>query len=302
MKIALIFLSIFSLIFVLLELGLSIFFGLGNPPLYLADEQIGYLLAPNQNLKRFGNSIIVNQFSQRSTFSPSQNTILCLGDSIINGGWWTDQNQTIPSLIQKDLSSNVQVLNASANSWGPRNQLAYLRKFGLFNAKIVILVLNTDDLFAIAPHSLVVGRDRNYPDHKPLLALIELFNLVQKKPAIPELAVLNAEKGDRVGLNLTAIQAMQAIALDKQAQFLLVMTPLLREVKSPGPRDYELKARQRLEKFSQQQQIPYLDFLPIFTRESDPDTLYRDHIHLSRKGNQIVSQELSKMIKPLVPD
>lgn len=187
MKILIISLSIFSLILLILELGLRFFFGLGTPPLYLADEHIGYLLAPDQNIKRFGNQIIINQFSQRSDFIPTENdsffSVLCLGDSIINGGWWTEQKNTIPALIQEKLAPNfpLRVLNASANSWGPRNQLAYLRKFGLFNAKILVLVLNTDDLFAIAPHSLVVGRDRNYPTQNPPLALVELLSLLTKK-------------------------------------------------------------------------------------------------------------------------
>lgn len=115
------------------------------------------------------------------------------------------------------------------------------------------------------------------------------------------MSLLNAEKGDRVGLNLTAIQQMQAIALENKAQFFLALTPLLREVKSPGPRDYELKARQRLKEFTQQEQIPYLDFLPIFVSESEPEKLYRDHIHLSRKGNDLVSDQISKALKPLLP-
>ena len=42
------------------ELTLRLFFGFGNPPLYTADDDIGYLLAPNQRMRRFGNLIAIN--------------------------------------------------------------------------------------------------------------------------------------------------------------------------------------------------------------------------------------------------
>ena len=38
---------------VLVEGVLRVGFGFGNPPLYIADEHIGYLLAPNQRVRRF---------------------------------------------------------------------------------------------------------------------------------------------------------------------------------------------------------------------------------------------------------
>ncbi len=68
------------------------------------------------------------------------------------------------------------------------------------------------------------------------------------------------------------------------------MTPLLRETGDCEPRDYEIKARSRLIEFTETEQILYLDFLPIFNSIQQPIKLYRDHIHLSPQGNQIVSQ------------
>lgn len=87
---------------------------------------------------------------------------MLLGDSIPNGGWWRDQANTISSLIRDALSTEInhifiyiEVLNASANSWGPRTELAYLQHFGDFHSQVVVLLINTtDDLFATAPNSL----------------------------------------------------------------------------------------------------------------------------------------------------
>lgn len=296
-------------LFLVIEVGLRSLFGFGSPLIYIPDEQIGYLLAPNQRIRRFGHRIEINQYSMRSEPiqkipSPSTQRFLLLGDSIVNGGWWTDQDHTISSLIKRSLSSlvaenlqQVEVLNASANSWGPRNELAYLQKFGNFNAQAVVLVINTDDLFATSPTALPVGRDRNYPDKKPPLALVEVFQrYVSKQTPIPELEAVHNEGGDRVGFNLEAIAKVQTLTHQVNSQFFLVMTPLLREIGKPGSRDYEIKARERLSEFCQAQQITYLDFLPIFNSNQDPKALYHDHIHLNLQGNQLVSQVISRSL------
>jgi lysophospholipase L1-like esterase len=296
---------------ILLELGLRLFIGLGNPLIYVADEKIGYLLAPSQKTRRMGNRIEINQYSMRGSpiapqKDPSTLRVFLVGDSIANGGWWTDKNEVISALIKnrlaKDLNEfkNIEVLNASANSWGPRNQLAYLHRFGLFEAQVVVLLLNTDDLFATAPTSLPVGRDRNYPARKPPLALAELWQqkFIPTK-AIPGMFEVHAETGDRVGNNLMAIEQIQAIVKQNNARFILAMTPLLREVEKTGSRDYELKARNRCKEFTESKQIPYIDFLSIFNKFEQPKSLYRDHIHLSPQGNQLVSDRLSLEIKGL---
>lgn len=282
--------------------------GFGQPLLYQADPQIGYLIAPSQQTRRFGKQIAINQYSMRSpeiAAIRSEKTlrVLMLGDSILNGGWWTDQASTVSALLQQQLNlpyyALTEVLNASANSWSPRNELAFLQQFGSFESQIIILVINTDDLFGTAPNSVVVGRDRNYPDRLPPAAIAEVITryLLPPKP-IPELAAIQAESGDRVGFNLAAIRQIRDLASQNNAKFMLVMTPLLRELGEPGSRDYELKARQRLQAFTQSEEILYLDFLPIFNALPNYRAIYHDHIHLNAAGNQqIVEQILQKLPK-----
>lgn len=289
-----------------LEVVLRQGFGFGNPLLYVADDPMGYRLAPDQDVRRFGNRIRINAYSMRGeaiapTPPPKTLRVLMLGDSIANGGWWTAQDQTISARLQDKLQpvaqqqgfAAVEVLNASANSWGPRNELAYLQRYGTFGSPLILLIINTDDLFATAPTPVQVGRDRNYPAHKPPLALVEVIGRYLLPPAsIPALEAVQAEGGDRVGKNLAAIRDIQAIATQHQAQTLLVMTPLLRELGTPGPRDYELKARDRLLQFTQHQSIPYLDMLPILNQRDNAETLYRDHIHFNADGNLIITQAM----------
>jgi len=190
----------------------------------------------------------------------------------------------------------LEVLNASANSWGPRNQWAYVARFGLFKSQGVILLLNTDDLFATAPSGLRVGRDRNYPDRLPVCALHEVYQRYGRKvQPLPELVALDQEGGDRVGKNLAAIAQIHTLTQTQGAQFYLAMTPLKRELKPEKPRDYELVARDRLTTFAHTHSIPYLDFLPVFNTDPDPHRLYHDHIHLNDVGNGVVTDGLAAL-------
>ena len=304
-KILLVILAITIGLILLIETLLRLILGFGNPPIYLADESIGYLLAPNQKVRRFNKRMVINQYSQRNeTISPQKSSqtlrLFLLGDSVANGAWWTDQNEIISNLIKQQLelkkSQPVEVLNASANSWSPRNQLAYLERYGTFEAEVIILLINTDDLFGTAPTSLPVGNSVSYPDSKPPLAFIELYQryFVEEKP-IPGMAEVKAESGDRVGFNLAAITNIKKISQQNNSKFILAMTPLWREVES-HPRDYEKKARQRLLEFTQAEEIPYTDFLPLFKQTNSPKSLFRDHIHLSPEGNQLVSDILTQEI------
>ena len=322
-NIALLALGLILVLGMALELFLRLRYGLGNPPLYVADSRTGYRLAPNQTLRRRGNRIAINEYSMRGPSLHPQRPaptlrVLLLGDSIVNGGWWTDQAELLSVKMQTFLDdylaqaetpapalTQAEVLNASANSWGPRNELGYVLRFGTFESQVVMLVINTDDLFAIAPNSYELGRHPSYPTRRPLLALGEAIGRRQSLPPNPDLQALYDQPGDRVGVNLEAIRQLKSQVNAAQGRLLLAMTPLRREL-DDGPRDYEQVARQRLIDVAAAEGIPYLDFLPRFQALNHAD-LYFDHIHLSGQGNQVVGQALAKwvmeygLVAPAIP-
>lgn len=299
---------------VLIEIALRLGYGFGRPPLYIADEHIGYLLAPNQQLRRFGNRIAINQYSMRAGAIaplPASDTlrIFLLGDSLANGNWWTDQPKILSAQIahylQPSLSSalpksydQVEAINASANSWGPRNELAYLERYGTFGSAVLVLLLNTDDLFGTEPTPLQVGRDSSYPSRNPPLALAEIWSRLKKQPSIPGLEEIRHEAGDRVGKNLTAIDGIYQKVSADGGKLVLVLSPLKREL--PGPRDYELVARQRLKDWASKANVPYLDLLETYQQQSEPERLYRDHIHLSPVGDELVAKAIAQSISQLL--
>src|SRR5690606_12796944 len=139
---------VFSLLFLLVcvELILRLGYGFCNAPLYVKDPDYEYIYAPNQSVKRFGNTIRTNSLSMRNEeLSVADSTvILLIGDSVVNGGSLTDNEDLASTLLETRLSDKlghkVRVLNISAGSWGPDNGAAYLKKHGTFGAKLMCLV------------------------------------------------------------------------------------------------------------------------------------------------------------------
>ena len=159
--------------------------GLGDPPLYQADEAIEYLLQPSKTYRRFHHRFSVNRYSMRADdFSPKKSgpeelRVLVIGDSVVYGGVLIDQHDIDTEILKRDLQQQlgrpVVVGNASAKSWGPPNELAYLERFGTLDADVVVLELSSGD-YADAPTFVpTVGISADYPNRKPRSAVADLF-------------------------------------------------------------------------------------------------------------------------------
>jgi hypothetical protein len=171
--------------FVLSELLCRYAIGLGDPPLFQADAQMEYLMQPSKTYHRFHNRIAINRYGMRADdFPPMKSSanefrVMIVGDSIVYGGVRIDQGQIDSEILKRDLQHDlgrpVVVGNASAKSWGPPNELAYLKRYGTLDADVVILELSSHD-YADAPTFVpVVGISADYPDKKPPLAVLDLF-------------------------------------------------------------------------------------------------------------------------------
>ena len=167
------------------EIFCLFFIGLGDPPLYVADPKMEYLLQPSKTYYRFHKRFAVNQYSMRSDDFPPQKSgagefrVLVIGDSVIYGGVRIDQTdidtEILKRSLQKELGRPVVVGNASAKSWGPPNELAYLQRFGTLQADVVILELSSHDYADAPTFAPVVGVSAAYPGKKPSFAVTDLF-------------------------------------------------------------------------------------------------------------------------------
>jgi hypothetical protein len=177
------FVGVFVLAFALLGIGelfARYYLGLGTPPLTMAHPSIEYLYRPNQDVNRFGNHFLVNEYGMRSPSFPQKKAaeefrIMVFGDSVVNGGNLTDHSELATTILANQLSENlykkVVVGNISAGSWGPGNWLGYAKEYGFFYANVIILVLSSHDL---ADNPEFTPLDPNtHPTEPPVSALFE---------------------------------------------------------------------------------------------------------------------------------
>ncbi len=161
------------------ELVARFFLGLGTPPLTMTHPRIEYMFRPDQDVSRFGNRILINQYGMRTKpfprHAPDEFRIMVFGDSVINGGNQTDHARLATTIVQDKLAAgttaDVVVGNISAGSWGPGNWLAYAQEYGFFDARIVVLVISSHD--AADNPTFQPLDEQTHPTRRPFSALLE---------------------------------------------------------------------------------------------------------------------------------
>lgn len=162
-------------LFILTETALRLCFGFCDALLFQPSDRYEYIAQPNQDRQRFGARLMTNSYSQRSEELDSTKTVvLGLGDSVIFGGGWMDHDSLATTLFSDEIG--IQMLNISCGSWGPDNNVAYLREKGTFGAKAMVLVCSSHDAYDAMSFVPVVGVWPNYPDKQYKLAIWELID------------------------------------------------------------------------------------------------------------------------------
>jgi len=308
-------LIVLMLLFVGGELFARFYIGLGDPPLMQADPQIEYLFKPDQDCKRFGHRIKYNQYSMRSDdvtahkSAPNELRVLVVGDSVVNGGVLTDQSELATSLLQQQLAQDLKrpvfVGNISAGSWGPPNELAYLKRYGLFDADVVVIVLSSHDYVDVPTFEPLVGVNYAFPDHKPILALWEGFErylLPRLKGGTPSNEGLapatGPAKAQDIETCMTAIREMIARSRAAGAK-VIVAQHLERDetLASPFPGHNEIEQECRHDGVTPIELGPF--FEQARKRGQDP---YRpgDHIHPNAVGQREMFEALLPGIEEAV--
>ena len=287
---------------VALEIALRGMYGFGSPPLMHADPDYGYAFNANQDLRRFGNRIHYNGLGLRSgeismPKPAGQLRVLCIGDSVTNGGVLAKQSLTYPSLLEAELKAAdlpARVLNASAGSWAVQNQLAFLRKRGLFDADIVVVQIGTHDLFQPKSTGDVVGNDPCYPDHNPLLALQE----VAERYVAPRLERLlsvdqakAAPRDDDHAVSLGAAEELVLLVRSEGARPIILLTPNREELERPLT---AVKWRSGLFTLARRLDVAVVDVLPsLRASKLGAGVLYRDWVHPTPEANGIIARAVA---------
>lgn len=163
------------------------YFGLNTYPLYIKSKDYEYALKPNQNTVIYRNKFITNEYFMRSASISSKDTsvILLIGDSVVNGGNLISHENLASTILENELTKvlkrNVRVLNISAKSWGPDNAAAFIKKYGLFNADIIFLIVSSHDAFDTMTFSNIVGVSPDHPDKNTLFATHTLLKKIYNR-------------------------------------------------------------------------------------------------------------------------
>lgn len=286
------------------ELILRAFVGLGDPPIYFTDDKFEYAVKPG-TYHRFGHEIFYNRFSMRSAeveprkTDPRELRFLILGDSIVNGGSPTSNSELATMLLEPKLTQEfgrpTRVLNIAQGSWGPRNMLGYLEKFGSFEADGAVLVLNSID-YGDEPTFAPLTADQ--PTSRPILAIQEgLQNYLPRAiekilgPSGPADDDTNppVERGTR---SLDSLSALVTRLREDKIPLMVVMH--LRRTEVEGrPLIGHAKIVERLKALG----VEVIESAPVFQKHyADTPPILRDDAHPSGAGQRILAEVLKAAI------
>jgi hypothetical protein len=272
-----------------------------------------YLLQPSKTYYRFHNRFSVNQYGMRADDFPAEKSdpnelrVIVVGDSIIYGGVLIDQTEIDTEILRRDLQQQfgrpVVVGNASAKSWGPPNELAYLQRYGTFHADVVILELSSHD-YADAPTFVpVVGISADYPAKRPPLALFDLVETYvlprythfgATPEGIDKTMINDAQSLQDIAMCRDAEREFFRFARARQAKVALVQHLSLPELRGKYEPGYY--ANQAVAK---EENVPYFDDADDlrFHLKSGQNPFYSDNeLHLNRSGQLILAHALQRAV------
>lgn len=225
-----------------------------------------------------------------------------------------DQRELATERLQSDglpksdrAHKSLIVGNMSAGSWGPPNELACAKRFGLFDADLLIIVLNSDDV-ADVPGLEYIGSA--WPQHKPMLALQELIGVYGWKAvcrvtgwrAEPPPPAHTTTREQDVDQCRKSFADLVDFARAKGARVALVQFLKQSELRAKPQPGYDA-----IRQWAEQSNIPIFSTAEIFKPELDRSTapgpfLSGDDIHLSPRGQELLAQVLQKAVEGAISD
>lgn len=298
-------LPVFALLLVVVGEVVGRVNGLHQPVVY-QQTAYGYRPSPNQDLRRFGNRVRYNAFGLRNEAIEAMpaagvTRVLCVGDSVANGGAITDQDKTISYRLQEVLRPHfgpVEVLNASAPGWAIANELGWLRTFGTFGSRYVVLIISTHDLFqAVAPADTVDNHPA-FPSARPLLALQNVVVQYLVPRLFPDsytdpgaAGVLASER--QAALNRQDVLAIARQVAEQDGRLLVVF---LEQAGDNGRDAMTLGAKRQLFALMAKENIP-MATLASEVESIGRQAMFRDNVHPNLTGNQTIAEAIARELE-----
>lgn len=297
-------LLILFLVFVVGELVLRFAFGFCDALLYRESDKYEYIAQPNQDRHRFGAHIYYNSYSQRNGEPDSTKVrVLGLGDSVIFGGTWMDQDSLASTLFSE--ATGTQMLNISAGSWGPDNCAAYLKENGTFGASAMILVCSSHDAFDVMTHVPVVGVVPTYPDRQYKLAWTELidrylvprirmmFGKTEVKLDPDEQVVKNSEFKNTVRQKSSSFNNGFVQLLDISQKKSIPMAIYLHAERDEIKAGLYNEMGQKIIEWAAEHDVCLIEGL----KAGETEDMYHDKIHFNEAGQRFLATQMVRLYK-----
>lgn len=297
-------LLILFLVFVVGELVLRFAFGFCDALLYNESDKYEYIAQPNQDRHRFGAYIHYNSYSQRNGEPDSTKVrVLGLGDSVIFGGTWMDQDSLASTLFSE--ATGTQMLNISSGSWGPDNCAAYLKEKGTFGASAMILVCSSHDAYDVMTYVPVVGVVPTYPDRQYKLAWAELidrylvprirmmFGKTEVKLDPDEQVVKNSEFKNTVRQKSSSFNNGFVQLLDISQKKSIPMAIYLHAERDEIKAGRYNEMGQKIIEWAAEHDVCLIEGL----RAGETENMYHDKIHFNEAGQRFLATQMVRLYK-----
>lgn len=290
--------------FVVGELVLRYVFGFCDALLYRQSDKYEYIAQPNQDRHRFGAYIHYNSFSQRNGEPDSTKLrVLGLGDSVLFGGTWMDQDSLASTLFSDE--TGTQMLNISSGSWGPDNCAAYLKENGTFGANAMILVCSSHDAYDVMTYVPVVGVVPTYPDRQYKLAWAELidrylvprirmmFGKTEVKLDPDEQVVKNSEFKNTVRQKSSSFNNGFVQLLDISQKKNIPMAIYLHAERDEIKAGLYNEMGQKIIEWAAEHDVCLIEGL----KAGETEDMYHDKIHFNEAGQRFLATQMVRLYK-----
>lgn len=275
--------------------------GLGDPPLARLDPVTEYELVGPAVYSRWGNKIAINSDGMRApgiASHPSLNDrrILLIGDSVVYGGHFIDQSETIATHMTRQLAEAPHlsgcapnVLPVAVSSWGPVNQAAFLKRSGVFQADAAGIVVSAHDLVDVpqgASHILP------YRTKTPFSAIGDAAQAVLERLLPNAIGAPAKSYEERARASLAALDDMAAQLGAHGIETTLFYHPTMTE--RAGALRQEVQVFQT---WAAQNSVRFINLGQTSIGPSD----YRDNIHPTARGAATLAAALAQSVVDMVP-
>jgi hypothetical protein len=285
------------------------FAGLGNPLLFVQDPEVGYFPAPNQSVRYPGRTLVTNDAGMRDTSNAALSKngkirILMTGDSTL-AGTKVSNDELYSEIVERRLNEfaggdRFEVFNMGVNAWGPRHQEAFFRKFGTFEADVLLICGPVANVFR--PKYGLERLPFRPVDRPPSTAISHalyegFWRLRERTLGAPAWAVEGPWQDSCAAQGVRSYAALADQFIHSGAEVFLEMLPARSTTLGQGADPFGVRHFAPIHKTMKERQVPANLAGAIFADVSNPDEIYYDGIHFDRRGHRLYAEYLIGRLK-----